>query len=420
MSTPDLDGDGFLDLLAVYASYDYMVWYRHEDGAGTFGNGRFFGVGDAPLVNLVIAVDVDQDGDLDAVSSSLGDDAIVWYENTDGAGTFTSPPRVVMASVQGVRSLAIADLDGDGRSDLLAASKGGDWFGWFENLDPPAAFSPLRVIQGAPSGGAWEIQAGDLDGDGDLDVLGSSILSEQVGWFENMNGLGSFGARRTIGDDAGDVRSIWAEDVDGDGNVDVVVGAKDSSRVSWYRNLDGLGNFDEEVVLADDVPEVHEVTVADLDGDGDRDVIAVAWEGNYYGDDWSEIMWFRNGPYARATDRNAGPNPSSYSAVTLPVLGDTYTGQVDLAMTGHGLAMLAAFARPATFMLGGNMVLVDIAHPAGELLGFPIENGPVATFDFGIPPDPVFSGMEVFTPAVHVGAVFPYVLSNAQDLYIGY
>ena len=410
----DMDGDGDCDLLLALPPSDEVRWIENLDSLGTFGAKHLVGSG-MDEAHLAVPIDVDHDGDPDVVSASLGDNAIVWHEQY-GSGVFSPVIHTVMTQALGVRSLEAADLDGDGDDDLLVAAKAGDWLGWFENLDGTAGFSPRILIRDSPTGGVGEARAGDLDGDGDLDVVTGVINTQRVGWYKNMSGSGDFSPWQTIGTSAGDPRSIVIVDVDGDGAQDIVVGCRYRPRIYWYRNLDGLGTFD----AAEDLPwstcGIDSLAVTDLDGDGDGDVVAATLDYSPK----SEIIWFRNGPFAQAIYRNAGPNPSSYAVSTLPVLGGTYTGEVDLTTTGHGLAMLAAFGAPATFMLGGNMVLVDIAHPAGELLGFPIESGPLATFRLGIPPDPVFSGIKVSTQAIHVGTVYPYVLSNAQDLSIGY
>ncbi len=125
---------------------------------------------------------------------------------------------------------------------------------------------------------------------------------------------------------------------------------------------------------------------------------------------------------ASATIRNAGSNPASYTAATLPVLGTTYTGVVNLAgTTWHTYAFLAAYFTPWTFtMTGGQTILLNPGDPNGELLGLPAAIGPIATFDLHVPADIALAGLNVFTQALHIGGVQPWALSNAQDLILGY
>jgi len=127
-------------------------------------------------------------------------------------------------------------------------------------------------------------------------------------------------------------------------------------------------------------------------------------------------------PLATATIRNEGTNPASHVAQSLPVLGTTYVAEVDLAgTTSHALALLAGYATPTTWALpGGQTVLVDVADPDGELLGFPTAAGPIASFPLPVPANPLLAGLALSTQAVHVGGVQPFALSNAQDLVLGF
>ncbi len=125
---------------------------------------------------------------------------------------------------------------------------------------------------------------------------------------------------------------------------------------------------------------------------------------------------------ASATSRNAGSNPASYVASTLPVLGGTYTGIVDVGgTTGHSFALLVGYSTPASLTLGGGQaLLVNVGDPNGELLVQPFQAGPVVTYDIPVPYDVAFAGVQASTQAVHFGGLSPFALSNAQDLNLGF
>ncbi len=155
--------------------------------------------------------------------------------------------------------------------------------------------------------------------------------------------------------------------------------------------------------------------------DGDTSVIGSPQDNAHAVDSGSVYVCRFEGAVAHATFRNAGANPASHAAVTLPVLGTTYSATVDLGgTTGHALAWLVGFSAPLTFPLGsGPVVLVDFTDSAGELLMQTLVAGPVAAFDVPVPPDPVLAGFEAATQAVHFGGGQPFDLSNAQDLFLG-
>jgi len=123
---------------------------------------------------------------------------------------------------------------------------------------------------------------------------------------------------------------------------------------------------------------------------------------------------------ASATGRSAGANPDSY-AIGAPVIGTTIQASVDLSGTGHSLAGLFAYAQPTSVDLGGgSTLLVDAGSAGGELLRLPLKSGPVATYDIAIPPVGSLCGLAIYTQAVHVDPALPMVLSNAQDLILGF
>ena len=122
---------------------------------------------------------------------------------------------------------------------------------------------------------------------------------------------------------------------------------------------------------------------------------------------------------ATATFRNGGTNPASYLAMTTPIMGTNYVAQVNVNATGHNMAILAAYGAPLTLTLPyGQTALVDFTGP--EFFGFPAQAGPLATFSILMPSDVAYLGFAAYTQAAHIGGVFPYALTNAQDLVLGY
>ena len=278
----DVDGDGDMDALS--ASFQKLAWYENTNGAGTFGSARVI----SSLVSLpsaVVTADVDRDGDLDVLCASIGDDRISWFENLNGAGTFDAE-RVISNLADEARSIFAADLDGDGDVDVLSASYQDDKIAWYENLDGAGTFGSQQVISTLANGAAWVVAA-DVDGDGDLDVLSASEIDRKVAWYENLDGAGTFGAQRVISTLANGVRSVFAADLDGDGDLDVVSASYLDNKLAWYENLDGGGTFGAQQVISTLGDGPASVVAADLDRDGDLDVVSAS-----YRDD--KVAWFEN------------------------------------------------------------------------------------------------------------------------------
>ena len=84
-------------------------------------------------------------------------------------------------------------------------------------------------------GSCTSVYAADLDGDGDLDVLSASSSDDRIAWYEN-DGAGSFGGMQTITTSANGANSVHAADLDGDGDFGVLSASWNDDRIAWYEN----------------------------------------------------------------------------------------------------------------------------------------------------------------------------------------
>ncbi|MBI4878559.1 MAG: VCBS repeat-containing protein, partial [Planctomycetes bacterium] len=155
----------------------------------------------------------------------------------------------VIGSADQVRSVYAADLDGDGDADVLCASWADDEIKWYQNVNGLGVFYVGGVISTAADKAA-SVCAADLDGDGDADVLSASWADNKVAWYENTNGAGSFGAQQVISTAAKGPSCVSVADVDGDGDADVLSCSQLDGKVAWYENTNGLGSFGAEQVIS--------------------------------------------------------------------------------------------------------------------------------------------------------------------------
>ncbi|MCH8046341.1 MAG: VCBS repeat-containing protein, partial [Planctomycetes bacterium] len=254
----------------------------------------------ADRARSVFAVDLDGDGDMDVLSASEGDDRIAWYEN-DGSERFTAhdvntpAPKFSFfedGNADNARSVFAADLDGDGDMDVLSASSHDDRIAWYEN-DGSQNFTQHNVNTPDPdymfndidgnADGANSVFAADVDGDGDIDVLSASANDDRIAWYEN-DGSGHFVAH-TISTAADGAASVFAADVDGDGDIDVLSASFLDNKIAWYEN-DGLGGFIAHTISTA-ADWANSVFAADVDRDGDMDVLSAS-----SADD--KIAWYEN------------------------------------------------------------------------------------------------------------------------------
>ncbi|MFA9401393.1 MAG: FG-GAP repeat domain-containing protein, partial [Acidobacteriota bacterium] len=158
-----------------------------------------------------------------------------------------------------------ADSDDDGFSDEDEVAAGSDPND--SNSIPGFPVVEENVISTAADG-AVSVFAADVDGDGDLDVLSASFADDKIAWYENTDGAGSFGSQQVISTAAVGARSVYAADLDGDGDADVLSASASDDKIAWYENL-GSGTFSAQNVISTAADWPMSVYATDLDGDGD-------------------------------------------------------------------------------------------------------------------------------------------------------
>src|SRR5690554_3370976 len=153
-------------------------------------------------------------------------------------------------------------------------------------INAHAQFGPQQIIS-SEAQLARSVFAADINGNGHQDVVVSARAGDfHIAWFENLDGEGNFGAPQIIEDDFFDqILTVVAADLDGNGDIDVLASAYFSGEIVWYENLDGRGNFSARKTI-DIIPKTYSVIAADVDGDGDMDIIGVSRENG--------LFWFEN------------------------------------------------------------------------------------------------------------------------------
>lgn len=269
----DIDGDGDLDVVAASLGGNNLSWFENTDGNGTFvfKQGMF-----ANLVNKVMAADMDNDGDLDLVWSSSNDSELRLIKNTDGLGTFGSTVTVD-ANPSGIPGFHLADIDGDGAMDIVASyssSSGSNGVTWYRNNNNGSATFSSRIIISNAVNYVTSVYADDLDGDGDIDVVSASATDDKIAWYENTDGLGTFSAQQILSVTADSAAIVRIADVDGDGDKDVVFGSTEDQKIGWFENLDGTGTFSGEIIIASNSGSIRDLHFSDMNGDGNLDFLA--------------------------------------------------------------------------------------------------------------------------------------------------
>lgn len=277
----DLDQDGLTDIL-VSSTSDSKISMHRGLGDGAFGPQEVISR-EAHTNRTSIAEDMDGDGDVDVVSIvdwGIPYDEVALFRN-DGSGHFDDAEVILQQSGVGWEMVA-GDMDNDNDIDLVACAPGFERVAWYEN-DGSGLLGPMHPV--APEVGATIVQVGDLNGDGLLDVICASGAGGRLFWFRNEGG-GSFSAEIELDASAGAVSTIVPADLDADGSVDLLCTLPDDDLVTWYRN-NGDGTFTGPSTIIAGLNSVNGVRGGDLDGDGEMDVVAC-------GEFADLLVWSRN------------------------------------------------------------------------------------------------------------------------------
>ena len=281
--------------------------------------------GEASGAIKIYASDVDLDGDTDVLGAAFYGNELVLFVN-DGERTPSWERRVIDGDLSEALAVAVADIDGDGLPDILGGSSVGAEVVWWRNLGgSPPQWVRHTVDDDVP--GAHDIAGADLDGDGDMDIIGVSFEDDEILWWRNDGGVPAGWARLVIASGFDYPTKVAVADVDRDGDLDLFSVAWHDRQVGWWRNDGGDPITWVDHVIGEEFAGAHWVDAADVDGDGWVDVVGAAM-------DLGQIAWWRNDG-AEISSWQKTVVTSVLSGAVSAVAGDL-DGDGDLDIAGAG------------------------------------------------------------------------------------
>ena len=260
----DVDGDGDLDLVCGNGTNEGQSNTLYENVDGSLSPTPSWSSELANISHGVVLGDLDGDGDLDLVCANgyFEGQSNTLYENVDGS--LSSSPSWSSGPANTTASVALGDLDGDGDLDLVCGNVGSNTL--YENVD--GSLSPVPIWSSGPENETGSVALGDMDGDGDLDlVCGNWGQSNTL--YENVSGSFSPTPSWSSGL-ASDTYCLALGDVDGDGDPDLACGNTQSNTL--YENVDSSLS-PAPIWSSSQANDTRCVAWGDMDGDGDLDLV---------------------------------------------------------------------------------------------------------------------------------------------------
>ncbi len=282
----DVEGDGDLDVVNVQL-FGPPPFFMSETKAYLQSSPGTFGPGVATTANIDpegALADIDGNGRADMISGGGTTDVpLVWQLNNLSAasGFFDTRDFLSPSPFFTVFRVAPGDLDGDGDEDVALSTGGDGTVGWIENL-APAVTAPPEVLF-TTSMGAGNLHVLDVDGDLDADIVVESPTSAALSEFWLNDGNLSFSRASSLtAIGAGIVLNFHVEDMDGDGDADVLIsrftGGFGDQEAQLYTNNGGAASFTPSLAM-DSAIRAVDVRVGEFNGDSIRDLVITRFIG---------------------------------------------------------------------------------------------------------------------------------------------
>lgn len=341
----DVDGDGDLDVLTAADGDQEVAWWENDGGNPIVWTKHLIAPA-LPGANGIAVGDFDLDGRIDVVASAaMGQSELSWWRN-GGGDPIVWTKEVLDPTWQTCFEVNVADVNSDGRPDLIATSWDGMSVAWWENA-PGAPITWTKQVVDSNFNGAHSANAADLDGDGDADIIATGGFVDEVAYWRNDGGSPITWTKFVIRTGFTGGRSVTFGDYDQDGDLDVA-GTCWTKEVTWWRNDGGDPIVWTETILAPGFTGGHHIQSADVNGDGRLDLVAAGYMVH-------DVAWWEN----------HGGSPVTWTKQLVRgnflLVTEIATGDID----GNGACDIAA----VSYRTGGNVTWWDVTNFAatGEL-----------------------------------------------------
>jgi len=279
VSIADFDGDGKLDLSVVNYSSNSVSIYKNTSNIGTiaFASKIDYTTGSSPT--SISFDDFDGDGKTDLAVVNELSNSVSLFKNTSTLGTISFTNKVDFSTGYYPMSIAISDIDGDGKPDITiansnASNQGTNSISILRNTSTSATISFASKIDFTTGSSASNVSIADLDADGKVDIAVTNSGAASVSVFKNKSTVGTISlATKVDYTTGGTPEYVSIADVDGDSKLDLVVANEGSASISVFKNTSTSSiSFASKIDFATSAGPIS-IVINDIDGDNKPDFI---------------------------------------------------------------------------------------------------------------------------------------------------
>jgi large repetitive protein len=270
----DLDGDNKGDIITTFSTGTFAAFKNTSAGGViSFSGPTNFTTGGTPV--MAFSEDLNGDKKPDVVVSNYASNTISAFRNTSTVSVISFLAKVDFPTGTNPRGVAIQDIDGNGFPDIVVTNYNSNAISLFRNTSSSGSLITMATkVDFATGTNPHSVSIADIDGDGKVDIIVTNSGSSTVSVFRNTStsGIISFDAKVdfTTGNNP---RPVSTGDMDGDGKLDLIIGNGGSSTVSLLRNtsISGSISFEPKVDFATRIGP-NFLSVHDMNGDGKPDI----------------------------------------------------------------------------------------------------------------------------------------------------
>ena len=207
-------------------------------------------------------------------------------QNKKNSGTINFVEHTVATNFDRVSGLFIADIDDDDDQDIIGAAINSNEVAWWRN-DGGNPIQWTKEVIDDNYAGAIYLCAEDINGDGHIDLIATAAIAHQVCWWSNSGTVPIQWTKHLIASNYTEAHGIMAIDLNKDEKMDIVSTAAALNKITWWKNETGLGTSWIEQTIDNNFNYTQSICSGDFNLDGNTDIVAAALNAN-------QIAWYKN------------------------------------------------------------------------------------------------------------------------------